>query len=301
VGYWASQGLETEEEVRFELLWQAATADTDIARQALEHAEGCDYCGEIVDRFQQIKSAMHPDKAVRLAICPAASQLFDFLHQQLPSADSEKVAAHVKMCTHCSAELRWLAKAEKRSGRPVIMTPRAKMITLVAVAATLLLGTIFLVTVHNRGTFTPIQDKCFSARYRDLGRLPLLDRGDLSNVAPPSHWVTLDKAMSALELGDAKRAVGLCAKLINDKDEPAAEYILGRALYRQNMFWDANDAILKSEQMSPQSAFRCWTALQMGLLLGEKDVVLRELKHLANSPDYSERVKKIEAEVLKRG
>ena len=41
--------------------------------------------------------------------------------------------------------------------------------------------------------------------------------------------------MSALELGDTRRAVGLAARLINSKDEPAAEYVLGRALYRERM------------------------------------------------------------------
>ena len=300
-GYWASQGLESEEEVRLELLWQAATTDTDIAKQALEHAQGCDYCGEIVDRFQQLKDAMHPEKAIQLAICPAAAELVDFLHKRLSAADSEKVAAHLRKCRHCASEIRWLAKAEKRSEKPVIMTPRAKMITLLAAAATLLMGTIFLVTVKRHTTFTPIRDTTFSARYRNLGRLPLLDRSDLTSAAPPGHWGILDKAMSALELGDTRRAVGLCARLIDQKDEPAAEYVLGRALYRQNMVADANDALLKSEQMSPQSAFRCWSALQIGLILGEKDVVLRECKHLENNPEYSERVKAIRAEVLRRG
>ena len=41
-------------------------------------------------------------------------------------------------------------------------------------------------------------------------------------ASPPKHWSQLDKAMSALELNDTRRAVGLAARLINDKDEPAA-------------------------------------------------------------------------------
>jgi hypothetical protein len=107
--------------------------------------------------------------------------------------------------------------------------------------------------------------------------------------------------MSALELGDTRKAVGLAARLINMKDEPAAEYVLGRALYRQNMLEDADEALLKAERMTPPSAFRCWSALQIGLILGDKETVLRECKHLENNPEYGERVKAIRDEVMKLG
>src|SRR5271155_4823816 len=82
-GYWASQGLESEEQVRWDMLWQAATSDNDVAKQALEHAEGCDYCGDVLDRFRRLTYAMKPGHAVKLAICPAASELFDFQHNSL--------------------------------------------------------------------------------------------------------------------------------------------------------------------------------------------------------------------------
>ncbi len=300
-GYWASQGLETEEQVRWEMLWQAATSETDVAKQVLEHAEGCDYCGDVVDRFRRVAYAMNPGHPVELAICPDAGELFDFLHHSLSAEVAEKVAAHVKKCTICSGELRWLAKSEKQSMRPVVLTPRARMITMIALAAAVVIGAVLFATVKSRTSYVPIQDKVFSTRYRDLGRLPLLDRADLMSVAPPSHWAGLDKAMSALELGDSRRAVGLAARLINNRDEPAAEYVLGRALYREKMISVANDALLKSEQMTPQSAYRCWSALQMGLILGDKQTVLRECKHLENDPQYAESVKKILEEVRRRG
>src|SRR5580704_7622245 len=138
-GYWASQGLETEEQVRWEMLWQAATSETDVAKQILEHAEGCDYCGDVVDRFRRVAYAMKPGHTVALAICPAAGELFDYQHNQLPAEGSAKVAAHVKKCANCSRELKWLAKSERLSTRPVIMTSRAKMITVLALAATVLI------------------------------------------------------------------------------------------------------------------------------------------------------------------
>jgi hypothetical protein len=301
VGYWASQGLATEEEVRWEMLWQAATADTDVARQALEHAEGCDYCGDILDRFRRVAYSMKPGRTVDLAICPSSADLFDFLHNGLTPEITHKVDAHIKTCSICAKELKWLGESGKRSKRPVIMTPRARMITLLSMAAALIIGAISLVTVKTRASYTPIQDTVYSTRYRDLARLPLLDRTDLTNVAPPDHWAALDKAMSALELGDTRRAVGLAARLVNDKDEPAAEYVLGRALYRERMFSAAKEALLKSEQMTPQTAYRCWTALQIALILGDKAAALRECGHLANHAEYSAQVKKIREEVIKRG
>jgi len=301
VGYWASQGLETEEQVRWEMLWQAATSETDVAKQALEHAEGCDYCGDVLDRFRGLSDAMKPGKAVDLAICPSAADLVDFLHKLLSPEVSQKLGAHVQKCKLCSGELKWLAKAEKQSKRPVLMTPRARLISLLAVAASLLIGAVMYVTVKSQTKFTPIEDTVISTRYRDLARLPLLDRTDLVNAAPPEHWPTLDKAMSALELGDTRRAVGLTARLINNKDEPAAQYVLGRALYRERMISAARDALVKSEEMKPPSAYRCWTALQIGLILGDKAVVMRECKHLANDPKYGEDTRKIQEEVNKRG
>ena len=38
-------------------------------------------------------------------------------------------------------------------------------------------------------TYTPIEDTVYSAQYRDLARLPLLDRNDLINAAPPDSLV----------------------------------------------------------------------------------------------------------------
>jgi hypothetical protein len=301
VGYWASQGLETEEQVRWEMLWQAATADNDLAKQTMEHAEGCDYCGDVLDRFRRVKYAMKPGRAVNLAICPAAAELFDFLHRTLSAEVSSRIAAHVKKCGICSGELRWLAKAQKRSLRLLIVTPRARIITLLAAAATLVLSSVLFVTVKGRTSYIPIQDKVYSRKYRDLGRLPLLDRADLINAAPSNHWKGLDKAMSALELGDTQRAVGLAARLIENKDEPAAEYVLGRALFRENMASAADEALIKSERMAPPSAYRCWTALQVALILGDKPNVLRECTHLGNDPAYGEAVKKILEAVGRRG
>ena len=56
------------------------------------------------------------------------------------------------------------AKAEQQSHKPVMMTPRAKMITLMAAAAALLIGAVSLVTVRTRAAYTPIQDTVYSSR-----------------------------------------------------------------------------------------------------------------------------------------
>lgn len=299
--YWASQGLEAEEEVRWEMLWQAATSENDIAKQALEHAEGCDYCGDILDRFKGISDAMKPDGPVDLAICPSAAELFDYAHGSLSTEVQGKIASHLQRCSPCAKELKWLINSEKWSNRPVLMTPRAKQITGLAIAASLIIGGVIFATVATRSGYTPIVDHVYSTKYRDLAKLPPLDRADLIKTAPPSHWTALERAMSALELGDYDRGLGLAARLVNQQDEPAAEYVLGRALYLKHMVGAANEAILKSERMQPMSGYRCWSALQMGLILGEKDVIERECKHLAGHKEYADAVAQIREEVRKRG
>jgi hypothetical protein len=227
--------------------------------------------------------------------------MVDFLHRRLSADVHQKVGNHLRQCRTCASELKWLARAEKRSQRPVLITPRARMIALLAAAAVLVIGGVIFVSVKSRGTYTPIEDTVYSTRYRDLARLPLLDRNDLINSAPASHWAALDRAMSALELNDTRRAVGLAARLINSQDEPAAEYVLGRALYREHMVSASEEALLKAERMSPPSSYRCWTALQMGLILANKPVIMRECDHLAKDPQYGEQVQKILEEVKKRG
>jgi hypothetical protein len=283
------------------MLWQAATSDTELAKAAREHAEGCDYCGDVLDRFMRLKYAMKPERAVELAICPSAADLYDFLHELLTPEIRQKVAAHIPKCSFCAGEVKWLQKSEAQSKKPLIMTPRAKMISLLGIAAGVVIAAVSLVTVKSQTKFTPIQDVTYNTKYRNLAHLPLLDRNDLTKAAPPSHWSTLDKAMSALELGDTRRAVGLAARLVNDKDEPAAEYVLGRALYREKMVSASKDALLKAEAMSPMSSYRCWTALQIALILGDKPVILRECKHLQGDPTYGEESKKILEEVNRRG
>jgi len=300
-GYWASQGLDTEDQVRWELLWQAATAETDIAKQVREHAEGCDYCGDVLDRYYRVVHAMKPQNVVDLAICPCAPDLIDYVHQRLPASLNAKIAAHVQKCRICAKELKWIASTDKSSLRPVIMTPRARLITGLAIAAGLVIAAVSVFAVKNRVEYRPIEDKVYSAKYRDLARLPPLDRQDLINAAPSSHWSSLDKAMSALELGDSRRAVGLTAKLISNKDEPGAEYVLGRALFRERMVSASQEALLKAEAMRPMSAYRCWTALQIALILANKPVIMRECDHLANHPEYREQVQKIREEVKRRG
>ena len=300
-GYWASQGLETEDEVRWEMLWQAATSETDIAKQTVEHAEGCDYCGDVLDRFRRVKYAMKPERKIELAICPSSADLVDFQHNLLSPDIAGKIDAHVKLCSNCSSELKWLKSSEKKSQRPLLMTPRAKLISLLAVAASVVIAMVVFAKVKSQPTFVPITDTVFSAKYRDLASLPLLDRADLMNAAPPNHWSALDKAMSALELGDTRRAVGLAARLINQKDEAAAEYVLGRSLFRERLYASSKDALVKSEQMSPPSAYRCWTALQIALILADKPVIMRECDHLKDHPYYADRVKHILSEVEKRG
>jgi hypothetical protein len=300
-GYWASQGLETEDQVRWEMMWQAATAETDVAKQALEHAEGCDYCGHVLDQFRGVAYALKPGRPVELAICPSAAAMVDYLHNALSPELSQKVAAHLGNCRTCAKELQWLTGVEKRSRRPVLMTPRARMIAFLAVAAVLVIaaGVSFTVTSHT--TYTPIEDKVYSTRYKDLALLPYLDRADLIKAAPPSHWTDLDRAMSALELNDNRRAIGLAARLISQKDEAAAEYVMGRALFKEKMLSSAEEALLKSEQMDPPSAYRCWTALQIALILANKPAIMRECQHLAQHPEYGPKVQTILDEVKKRG
>ena len=300
-GYWASQGAQTENQVRWDMLWQSVIADPKSSNATREHAEQCDYCGDVMDRMRSVLHALKPGRDVVLLICPSAADLVAYQHEKLSGAIKEKISGHLQKCKLCAREFRWLAKSDDRSQRRVLMTPRARMIALTAAAAVLVMLVVPYAVYQNRHEILPIVDHAANTKYRDLAHLPRLDRDDLNRAAPASHLVSLDKAMSAAQNGDTRRAVSLAANLINDKDEPAAEYVLGMALYKAKMAESARDALFKSEEMSPRSAYRCWTALQIALIMGDKAVAVRECDHLANNPQYHEQAQTILDELKRRG
>ena len=57
----------------------------------------------------------------------------------------------------------------------------------------------------------------------------------------------------------------------------------------------------ESERSQPMTAFRCWTALQMGLATGSRARIDRECKHLEGHPKYSARAREVQEAVRKRG
>ena len=62
----------------------------------------------------------------------------------------------------------------------------------------------------------------------------------------------------------------------------------------------AEHAMYASERAQPMTHYRCWTALQLALLTGNRARIDMECRHLDSDPAYSDRTRKIRSTVEKR-
>ena len=65
------------------------------------------------------------------------------------------------------------------------------------------------------------------------------------------------------------------------------------SLYRTRLITDAYREMLKAEAMAPRDSLRCWIMLQFSLMVADQTMIQREGKHLANDPEYKDRVSNI--------
>jgi uncharacterized protein (DUF1778 family) len=282
--------LEPGEQRRQEALWQIARGRAAGEGSELRlHVKECRACARMVESFARLDRASRAESHL-FAACPSAKELSDYHYFELAVEQREKVAKHLKDCPDCREELGWLART-KEPDRVVILR-RRWMIGLAAAAAA---AVLFLV---------PIRWHSGARRYADLARMPAIDRKDLIATLdqPDKFRPALEDSLNAYDSGDYRAAETKIQPILDAfPSDPSGLYVKAMAEYRKGNLDAAGGLMAQSERTQPMSAFRCWSALQMGLATGNRERIDRECKHLGNHPEYEERVRQIREAVTRRG
>ena len=138
-------------------------------------------------------------------------------------------------------------------------------------------------------------------RYKDLvENVPINDVKVMASVRPDNR-AAIKFALDQFSLGQASQALMVSAQVAGKGNDPGAQMIYAMSLYRTQLMTDAYREMLKSEAMNPRDSFRCWIMLQFALMVGDRDMIEREGKHLADNPEYHVKVSHILDQVRARG
>lgn len=280
--------LEPGEQRRQEALWQIARGRaTGEGGELSRHVEECRACARVVEVFRRLDSAVR-EGAFVFAACPSAKELSDYRAYELRVEQREKVEQHLKECSYCREDLAWLAKTSESK---VIAMPR-RAIIFGAVAAAAVLALI------------PVVRRSMTSPYTGLAEIPAIDRADLMKTLnqPQKFAVALEDSVNHYNAGDYATAEEKVQPILAAfPSDPSALYMKAMAEYRKGNVEAAGQLMDQSERTQPMSAFRCWSALQLGLETGNRTRIDRECKHLGGHPQYSDRVRRIREAVQQGG
>jgi hypothetical protein len=282
--------LEPGEQRRQEALWQVARGQAAGEGGKLRlHVEACRGCARTVAGFRRLDRAARVAASV-FAVCPGAQELSDYYRYELPAAQVEKVEQHLKVCPYCSEDLDWLARTEESN---VVAMPWRRW-TIVGAIAAAAAALALIPTLRNPG----------GSSYADLAQAPPIDRKDLlATLGQPEKFrPALEDSISAYDSGDYGKAETKVQPILDAApSDPSALYVKAMAEYRKGNLNAAGGLMAESERTRPMSAFRCWSALQMALVTGNRQRIDRECGHLAGHPEYKQRVRQIRDAVARRG
>ena len=282
--------LDPGEPRRHEALWQVARGRAEGEGGVLRrHVEECRACARLVESFRRLDKAVVEGAAV-FAACPSAQDLSDYHAYELPVDHREKVEEHLKQCPYCREDLAWIAQTAETK---VVSMPRRRWAIYGLVAAALALLALIPTLRHSP-----------ASPYAGLAQVPAINRSDLLATLdePAKFRPVLEASLNAYDAGDYGAAETKADTILAAyPDDPSALLVKALAESRQGNTAAADALVGKSEGIQPMSAFRCWTALQLGLAAGNRSRIDRECKHLEGHPEYAARVREIRQTLRNRG
>jgi hypothetical protein len=278
--FWKSQGPTDEDQVRYEMLWQAA-----VRGEVPIHTGKCPYCADLLASFQRLSAVLRAEGPVTLAVCPSAAAFSRYYYGEKDTAIEE----HLKVCTACREDLAFMARSQEP--REKSLPIKRRLMWLAAAAAALIFTLIPWPWSRKHETAKHIYQQ--SSQYAHLAQPPVLDRDQLMAISPADHHSRLEKVIELYDKGDYKTAQQYADVIYRAVDDPAAAYLMAMAQYKQGKLPEAFESMRISEAMQPQTEYRCWGALQLALMVGDKATIQRELSHVQHDPVYSDRCDKI--------
>jgi hypothetical protein len=278
--YWRSQGLVNEDQVRQEVLFQAAQRG-----EVPIHTGKCQECANLLASFQRLNGILGAQGPVTIAVCPSAADFTRHYYEQ----NDPKIEAHLKVCTACREDLAFLARSQEPRDKAL---PLQRRLIWLGVAAAALIFTLLPWPWNKKPEF-PKHVYQQSNRYASLATPPTVDKDQLMAVSAPDHHSRIEKVIELYDKGDYKTAQQYADVIYRAVDDPAAAYLLAMAQYKQGKLKDALESMRASERTPPGSEYRCWGALQLALMLGDRATIDRELKHVQRDPVYHDRCQQI--------
>jgi tetratricopeptide (TPR) repeat protein len=286
--YWKSQGMADLDQVRHEVLWQAArNGEVPI------HTGKCVACAELLASFERMVAVLGADGPVAFAVCPDAAAFSRYYYGEKDPA----IEDHVKVCTACREDLAFMARSQEPRDKTLPL--KRRMMWLAAAAAALVFTLLPWPWKNKHEMAKHVFQQ--SSEYAALAQPPVVDRAQLMAVSAPDHHSRIDKVIELYDKGDYKTAQQYADVIYRAVDDPAAAYLLGMAQYKQGNLQDALESMRTSEAMQPASEYRCWGALQFALMLGDKATIKRELNHLHGDNAYGDRCLRLQQELQQRG
>ena len=309
-------GVQTLRDARMLVLWNAVyAAEMDAA--LTQHLVDCDYCASLLDALRILRQALSAKAGTAFLLCPGAYTLTSV---QGESGDSpDLLERHVEACPLCASEReqareRGLAAAPSKIGA----TSSGRKIAWIAAAFAVLLGAGYVqfrrmgASYGDPSHVNPVPEETIVSaapsvptigadpRYRDLVRNVGINDDRIVQSALPGNRRIIQLALSQLALGDISGTLVMMNGILDKGPDPSAELLFAMSLYKNGLISDAYRAMLISEATPPRDTYRCWTMLQFALLVGQKDIVVREVGHLAKDPDYGAMAQTILATVQAR-
>lgn len=283
---WRKLGLESPEQVRYEVLSRPGEWADEITR----HLEQCTFCEELAASLKHLHTVLNLEsgETVTLSVCPPAEALARYHYEESPPEEQQAIKAHVKRCAECQVEARWLLLTEE-----VSISKMLRRRWYFPVAAAVLIGS--MVTMQHLQKSAPK-----TQTFADLARAPQLDTSDLLATTAPAERPLVQRALDDYSAGRFGRSEQETRELLATGDNPAAELILSMSLYKRGQVRQAYASMIESERIAPMSQFRCWTLLQMALVAGDRTVINRECAHVASHAVYGPQARKILAAIQSR-
>jgi hypothetical protein len=278
--FWKSQGLTEADQVRQEVLWQAASGgDVPI------HTGKCPYCAELLASLQKMNGVLVAEGSITVAVCPDAESFSRYYYGEKNSAIEE----HLKECSACREDLAFLARSQEPREKAI---PLKRKIMWFGAAAAALIFTL-IPWPWNKRHEAPKHSFQRSDVYAKLAQPPEIDKAALLAISALDHHSRIEKVIDLYNQGDYKTAAQYADVIYRAVDDPAGAYLLSMAQYKQGKLPEAFESMRASERMQPASDYRCWGALQFALMLGDRQTIDRELKHLKSDSRYGDRCDKI--------
>lgn len=282
--YWKTQGITDSDQVRHEVLWLAAGR-----REVPIHTGKCSFCAEMLESFQRMHGILETEESVTVAVCPSAEVFSRYYYGE----KNPTLANHIKICSACREDLAYFARSQQPRERAV---PVSRRLVWLAVAAAAVVFTLIPWPWMKRPT-KPARNFQQSSQYAKLAQVPIIDVAELMAESPADHHTRIQKVLDIYNQGDYKTAGEFADVIVRAVDDPSAGYLMAMSLYKQGKVKEALESMRTAEATEPLSSYRCWGALQFALMVGDKETIRRELKHVDNDPKYQDRCRQIEAQL----